>query len=121
LHIPVLKLAFGLDFKPPAYIRKKACLCLYSFFKRYRALFNPDHIEKWAKGFVDLLENKNYGLLLSACSLIHGVIGTMGRSGFERIPAKLIVIMSKINDYSQDYYYYMTPCPWLQIKIIKIL
>jgi len=29
--------------------------------------------------------------------------------------------MQNINEYAQDYYYYMTPCPWLQIKIIKIL
>jgi len=33
LNIQVQKLAFAEDFRPSYYIQKKACLCLYSFFK----------------------------------------------------------------------------------------
>jgi AP-2 complex subunit alpha len=45
----------------------------------------------------------------------------MGRQGFQEIVPLIIKILIRINDHSQDYFYYMTPCPWLQIKCLKIL
>lgn len=45
----------------------------------------------------------------------------MGREGFDSLVPLLIKILSNINAYAQDYYYYMTSCPWLQVKILKLL
>jgi vesicle coat complex subunit len=51
----------------PNYVRKRACLTLLSFFKRYKNIYNE---EKWVAGFKQLLSSTDYGLLLGACSLI---------------------------------------------------
>lgn len=58
---------------------------------------------------------------MSACALIHGTISIMGRDGFNELVPILIKILSNINAHATDYYYYMTPCPWLQIKILRLL
>jgi AP-2 complex subunit alpha len=102
----------------PVYVRKRACLTLLSFFKRNKAIFSE---EVWVQGFKDLLSNTNYGLLMSACSLIQGTVLVMGRPGFDAVVHPLIKILSNINSHATDYYYYQTACPWLQIKALKIL
>lgn len=115
----VQRLAFAEDYKPSYFIQKKACLCLYSFFKRNRDIFKR---EVWADAFEnELLIQKNYGLLLSACALIHGTLITMGTEGFEGCVSRLVFILSRIHDFATDYLYYRTPSPWLQIKCLKIL
>ena len=118
LHAPVQKLAFAEDYKPTNYIRKKACLCLYSFLKRNKNIMER---EVWARSFRDVLESKNYGVLLSGTGLILGTMLIHGIQGFDDTVPKLIMIMQRIHDYSTDYLYYLTPCPWLQIRVLKIL
>ena len=54
----------------------------------------------------DLLNQKIYGLLLSACGLIHGTILAQGREGFEGVVPKLIRLLHKIHDFATDYLYY---------------
>jgi AP-2 complex subunit alpha len=77
----VQRLAFAEDYRPSYFIQKKACLCLYSFFKRNRDIFNR---EIWADAFEnELLVQKNYGLLLSACGLIYGTLISKGVEGFD--------------------------------------
>lgn len=102
----------------PVYVRKRACLTLLSFFKRNKGIYSH---EKWVQGFKDLLGNTNYGLVMSACSLISGTIQIMGTQGFESLVTPLIKILSSINAHATDYFYYQTACPWLQIKVLKIL
>jgi len=72
-------------------------------------------------GFRTLLTSTNYGMLLSATALLYGTITIMGREGFGDLVPQLIKILANINQHATDYYYYMTVCPWLQIKILKIL
>ena len=119
LYPYVRKLAFAEDFRPSYYIQKKACLTLFSFFRRNQSICD---VAVWSGAFKDdLLIQKNYGLLLSACSLIHGTVLVKGRDGFEGVVPKLIRILQRIHDYATDYLYYRTPSPWLQIKVLKIL
>lgn len=50
-----------------------------------------------------------------------GVIQTMGRDGmYELIPA-IIDVLQNIDTGAEDYQYYKTSCPWLQVKILKLL
>jgi hypothetical protein len=44
----VLQKVFGEARTCPIYVRKRACLVLLSFLKRFRAIYNQD---KWAAGF----------------------------------------------------------------------
>lgn len=67
-----------------SYVRKRALMCLLTFFKRNRSIYTP---AKWIKGFKFLLGQKHKGLLLSTCALLNGVITVMGREGlYELVP-----------------------------------
>lgn len=94
----------------PVYVKKRAVLTLLSFFKRNRSIYD---YEKWHQGFIQLMNSQNYGLLLSTCALINGTISVIGRQGYEDLVPKFIKILANINQYATDYFYYMTPCPWL--------
>ncbi|CDW83693.1 ap-2 complex subunit alpha-2-like [Stylonychia lemnae] len=119
----VIHKAFSEDRSIPKQVRKRALLTLLSFFKRNRASYNQ---EKWLRGFKFLLTFDDMGVLLSLYSLILGTIQVMGRQGYEDIVPILIEKISHMNssaynNQQQGYYYYQTICPWLQIKIFKIL
>ena len=73
------------------------------------------------EGITGLLNQNNYGLLLSSCALLKTSITMFGNENFVPLMPQLVTILSDIQKYSQDYYYYMTPCPWLQVKILQIL
>lgn len=68
-----------------------------------------------------MLKESNYGVLLSTMALLNGILEIFGRGGYEEVVSPLITRLSNIAKDSDDYRYYMTPCPWLQIKIMKIL
>ena len=54
-----------------SYVQKRAIMCLLSFFRRDRSIYD---IDKWLKGFKFLLGQKHKGILLSTCALIQGVV-----------------------------------------------
>jgi hypothetical protein len=67
----------------------------------------------WVEGFRHLLSSNNLGLLLSAVTLLLGTIKIHGSSGYEEFIDPLINIFQRMPNYAQEYYYYVTPCPWL--------
>ena len=77
----------------PLYVKKKACMCLLSFLRREKAIYDK---ELWVEGLHSLLKSTNYGLLLSACSLMKGTIKLFGHDGFESLVPQLVVILSHI-------------------------
>jgi len=86
--------------------------------RRQKDIYDRD---RWIYGIGVLLKSTNYGLLLSSCALLLGTITLFGHNGYEHFIEPLVKILRNINDHATDYYYYMTPCPWLQIKIYQIL
>jgi hypothetical protein len=45
----------------------------------------------------------------------------MGREGLYDLVGQLIQLLATIDSNSEDYFYYKTPCPWLQVKVLKLL
>ena len=102
----------------PVYVRKKACMCLLSLMRRQKLIYKP---EIWVEGMHSLLSATNNGLLLSACSLLKTTIQMFGPESYVGLMPRLVGVLADMQKYAQDYYYYMTPCPWLQVKILQIL
>jgi len=68
-----------------SYVRKRAIMCLLSFFRRNRSIYDQP---KWLAGFKVLFAQKHKGILMSACSLLSGVVSIMGRDGlYELVPS----------------------------------
>ena len=59
----------------PVYVRKKATMCLASMLRRQKLIYQPSI---WVEGMQSLLQSTNYGLLLSACSLLKTTILMFG-------------------------------------------
>lgn len=101
-----------------SYVRKRAIMCLLSFFRRNRSIYDQS---RWIPGFKLLLSQKHKGILMSTCALMSGVINTMGRDGLYDLIPNIIDVLQKIDNDAEDYVYYKASCPWLQVKILKLL
>ncbi|KAK9456894.1 Clathrin/coatomer adaptor, adaptin-like protein [Dipodascopsis uninucleata] len=101
------------------FVKKKAALTLLRLYRKYP---NVIHIE-WAERIVQLLNDKDIGVVTSVSSLILALAqddpdrykSCYGRA-VERLKA-----MNIGNLIPSDYMYYRVPNPWLQVKLMKIL
>lgn len=118
----VLNLAFTESSRTTVFIRKKAVLCLLRILRRHK-----DHIriqEKWAEPIIRMLDHKNIGFLCSALSLLNGIVALDSYMGYEKAVLKIISILKRLvinKECTSDYFYYKTPNPWLQVKLLKAL
>lgn len=102
-------------------VRKKAALCLLKLFRT-----NPDNIThpEWAPQMARLLEERHLGLLLSAMSLLIALASKVPRD-YEICVPYVIALLSRLvltpRAVMDDYLYYNTPSPWLQVKFLKYL
>jgi AP-2 complex subunit alpha len=121
-------------------VKKKASLCLLRLFRT-----NPDCIvhRDWADRMSALLEQRHLGVLTSAMSLLLGFASRSPRDYESLVPYVIHNLHSLVvgggggaPDASksisrggaqaaprcrQDYLYYQTPSPWLQVKLLKFL
>ena len=98
---------------------KKALVVLIRITKN-----NPDLLDakKWTPLIIKLASIKNYESLLALCALVQHIINIEGPSGYESVAEHLLAnILLKMKDTPEEYIYYHIKCPWLQIKIMKIL
>lgn len=69
------------------------------------------------------MDDSNIGVALSVTSLVMALAeDTPDR--YENCYAKAAYRLKRIavdNDYSADYVYYHVPCPWLQVKLLRLL
>jgi AP-2 complex subunit alpha len=93
-------------------------MCLLAFFKRNKSIYSP---AKWLSGFKFLLQQKHKGILMSTCALITGVVNQMGRENLHEVVPLLVTVLHQIDSNSEDYIYHKSPCPWLQVKALKLL
>lgn len=104
-----------------AHVRKKAALCT-----RRMMLANPDLIP------LDVLEPKlrtmmaetHLGVVTSTASLVQTALQQHGTSALPSLAEVCIVRLSSLVVHKacpRDYMYYNVPCPWLQVKLLRIL
>jgi len=123
LHGEVAKIALSENTRYSLFVRKKAILCLLRIYRKYREKFNP---AEWASGALAMFNQKylSLGFLSAVCSFVLGIVNFFPPSSFEELIGKVVKLLHKLvinKDCSQDYLYYSTPNPWLQVKLLKIL
>lgn len=103
-------------------IRKKAALCLLRLFRKY-----PDCIPQegdFASKLIPMMNDPNLGVAISVTSLVLGMVAH-DITGWQAIPAASIELLSRLVFYpdknSKYYKYYLTICPWLQVKLLRLL
>lgn len=101
-------------------VRKKAALCLLRLVRISRELMPPS---EWAKKLITLLDDKHLGVVLSVVTLILG-LAEKDPSAYEGATGPLLVWLTRLavnRHVTDDYVYHGTPCPWLQVRILRLL
>jgi len=106
--------------------RKKAALCMLRLLRKY-----PEGFEEITSDFksklLDLLEDPSLGVVTAAMSLLIGLVSHNPEFWEDLTVHKACKLLSKLNhtnafkEFGQEYVYYKTICPWLQVKILRLL
>mmetsp|Transcript_35625 Transcript_35625/g.111112 ORF Transcript_35625/g.111112 Transcript_35625/m.111112 type:complete len:1029 (+) Transcript_35625:63-3149(+) len=105
-----------------AYIKRKACICLLRLYRRDTDTLQPD---LWRKRLVELLRDRDVGLLTSASGFVLAILeqGTFPIHEWgEVVPAVAQCLHNLVQGECPEHYeYYRVPAPWLQAKLLRIL
>lgn len=88
-------------------------------YRKHRDIVQP----QWAERIIHLMDDDDLGVALSITSLVM----TLAQDDLEQYKgayAKAAARLKRIlidGEYTTDYLYYKVPCPWLQVKLLRLL
>ncbi len=115
-HVPVLTLCCRTS-KP--FVKKKAALTLLRLYRKHPDIVSP----QWAERIIHLMDDTDLGVALSVTSLVM----TLAQDNLEQYKGAYTKAAARLKriiidgEYTTDYLYYKVPCPWLQVKLLRLL
>lgn len=102
-----------------AFVKKKAALTLLRLYRKY-----PDIVQQeWAERMISIMDDPDMGVALSITSLIMALAQDRPdeyRGSYAKAAQRLRKVVVE-KECAADYLYYKVPCPWLQVKLIRLL
>ncbi|PGH11432.1 hypothetical protein AJ80_07110 [Polytolypa hystricis UAMH7299] len=102
-----------------AFVKKKAALTLLRLYRKYPGIVQ----QEWAERIVSLMDDPDMGVTLSVTSLVMALVQDnpeQYKGSYVKAAQRLKRIVVD-NDISPDYIYYKVPCPWAQVKLLRLL
>lgn len=102
-----------------SFVKKKAALTLLRLYRKYPDIVQP----QWGERITSLMDDIDIGVALSVTSLVMAVAQDnpeQYKGAYVKAAARLKRIVID-GEYSADYLYYKVPCPWLQVKLLRLL
>ncbi|KAH8677896.1 putative AP-2 adaptor complex subunit alpha [Xylariales sp. PMI_506] len=102
-----------------AFVKKKSALTLLRLYRKHPDIVQP----QWAERIISLMDDPDLGVALSVTSLVMAVAQDnldWYKGAYVKAAAKLKRILID-GDFSADYLYYKVPCPWIQVKLLRLL
>ncbi|EEH45165.1 uncharacterized protein PADG_01315 [Paracoccidioides brasiliensis Pb18] len=102
-----------------AFVKKKAALTLLRLYRKHPGIVQPE----WAERIISLMDDPDMGVTLSVMSLVMALVQD-NPDRYKGSYAKAAQRLKRIvvdNDISPDYIYYKVPCPWVQVKLLRLL
>ncbi|KAG9257431.1 adaptin N terminal region-domain-containing protein [Emericellopsis atlantica] len=102
-----------------SFVKKKSALTLLRLYRKHPDIVSP----QWAERLIHLMDDVDLGVALSVTSLVM----TLAQDNLEQYKgayAKAATRLKRIiidGEYTTDYLYYKVPCPWLQVKLLRLL
>ena len=100
-------------------MKKKAALTLLRLYRK-----SADIIQlEWAERIIALMDDPDMGVALSVTSLVIALL----QDNLDRYKASYVKAARRLksivvdNECPADYIYYKVPCPWIQVKLLKLL
>ncbi|OJZ84209.1 AP-2 adaptor complex subunit alpha [Aspergillus piperis CBS 112811] len=102
-----------------AFVKKKAALTLLRLYRKF-----PDIVQNaWAERIISLMDDPDMGVTLSVTSLVMALAQDKPDE-YKGCYVKAAHRLKRIvvdNDIASDYLYYRVPCPWIQVKLLRLL
>lgn len=102
-----------------AFVKKKAALTLLRLYRKYPGIMQNE----WAERIIALMDDQDMGVVLSVTSLIMALIQDhpdLYRGSYVKAAQRLRRVVVDM-DVTPDYLYYKVPCPWIQVKFLKLM
>lgn len=102
-----------------AFVKKKAALTLLRLYRKY-----PNIVQnEWAERIISLMDDPDLGVALSVTSLVMALV----QDNLEQYKGSYVKAANRLKrvvvdgECTEGYYYYKVPCPWIQVKLLKLL
>lgn len=102
-----------------SFVKKKAALTLLRLYRKHQDIVQP----AWAERLTSLMDDPDIGVALSVTSLVM-TLAQDDPDQYKGAYAKAASRLKRIvvdDEYTPDYLYYKVPCPWLQVKLLRLL
>lgn len=79
--------------------------------------------QEWAERIISLMDDPDMGVCLSVTSLVMALAQDQPdqyKGGYMKAAQRLKKIVVD-NDIAPDYLYYKVPCPWIQVKLLRLM
>jgi AP-2 complex subunit alpha len=101
------------------FVKKKAALTLLRLYRKVPSVVQPE----WRERIIAIMDDPDMGVALSVTSLVMA-LAQDDPDAYKGSYVKAAQRLRKIvvdQEYSGDYVYYKVPCPWLQVKLIRLM
>lgn len=119
LLVPLAHITLFFCSTSKAFVKKKAALTLLRLYRKHPGIVQPE----WAERIISLMDDPDMGVALSVLSLVMALVQD-NPERYKGSYAKAAQRLKRIvvdNDIAQDYIYYKVPCPWVQVKLLRLL
>lgn len=102
-----------------SFVKKKAALTLLRLYRRHPDIVQP----QWAERIISLMDDIDMGVALSVTSLVMALAQDqpdLYKGSYVKAASRMKRILVD-NEYASDYLYYRVPCPWIQVKFLRLL
>lgn len=102
-----------------AFVKKKAALTLLRLYRKYPGIVRNE----WAERIISIMDDPDMGVTLSVTSLVMALAQDLPEE-YKGCYVKAAQRLKRIvvdNDIAPDYLYYRVPCPWIQVKFLRLL
>ncbi|KAK4167422.1 putative AP-2 complex subunit alpha [Cladorrhinum sp. PSN259] len=102
-----------------AFVKKKAALTLLRLYRKHPGIVQP----QWAERIISLMDDVDMGVALSVTSLVMALAQDdleQYKGAYAKAAGRLKRIVID-GEYAADYLYYKVPCPWIQVKLLRLL
>lgn len=102
-----------------SFVKKKAALTLLRLYRKHPGIVQP----QWAERLIHLMDDDDLGVALSITSLVMTLAQDdleQYKGAYSKAAARLKRVLID-GEYTTDYLYYKVPCPWLQVKLLRLL
>lgn len=102
-----------------SFVKKKAALTLLRLYRKHKDIVQ----QSWTERIISLMDDQDMGVALSVTSLVMSLAQDdpdQYKGAYTKAAARMKRILVD-GEVAADYLYYKVPCPWLQVKLFRLM